>query len=122
MDDREFFQLIPIRQFEWERDAETQKIIILRPKYLVAWAQKLTRLITGQPFFKIKLDALGSLIWENCDGEHTVQEIYELLQKAFPEEENLKERYTLFVKRLAREKFITLLQKVSESNSPTLQE
>ncbi|MHB2148882.1 PqqD family protein [Calditrichota bacterium LG25] len=119
MEDNVFFQLIPVRQFEWKIEEESQRVIILRPKYISKWAQKLTKPFTGESFFKIKLDALGSQVWQYCDGAHSVEEILHILQKKFPEEEDLDKRFVLFIKQLYREKFINLLQKVVEEDSTT---
>lgn len=117
MDKPDLMELIPVRLFDWETDPETDRVIIVRPKFTSSLAQKIIMPFYGQKFFKIKLDALGSLVWRMSDGEHTVGEILEALQKEFTEEEELTRRLTLFIHQLVREKFIQLLQRVDESDS-----
>ena len=117
MEENEFFKLIPVRQFDWRLDEQSQRVIVLRPKYLSPWAKKLMSPFSGESHFKIKLDALGSKVWQACDGQNTVEQVFDILVKAFPEEPELKKRFTLFLKQLAREKFIILLQKVDRETN-----
>ncbi len=117
MDTEQFFRLVPIRHFEWKTEQETQNVIILRPRYTSRLGKQFLLPFFKDPFFKIKLDKLGSIVWKNCDGEHTVGEIYNILLQEFKDEEDLEKRLLIFLRQLAREKFITLMQKVSEDDS-----
>jgi hypothetical protein len=113
----DFYQLIPIRLFEWEVDEKTQNVIVIRPKFTSKWGKKILLPLLGKQNFRIKLDPLGSIVWKHCDGEHTIRDILELLQTNFPDEEDLPKRLTMFIHQLVREKFIQLLQKVSKEAS-----
>ncbi len=117
MEKPDLMELIPVRLFEWENDPQTDRVIIVRPKFTSSLAKKIILPFYGQKFFKIKLDALGSLVWRMCDGEHTVGEILKALQEQFTDEEDLTRRLTLFIHQLVREKFIQLLQRVDQSNA-----
>ena len=119
MDEHVFFQLIPVRQFEWFFDESAQRIIIKRPKYLSKWAQTLLGPFTGKSYFKIKLDDIGSQVWQLCDGQRTVGEIFKQLEQILPEEQDLKGRFTIFIKQLTRQKFLLLLQKIEQDPSTT---
>ncbi len=117
MEEKEFFQLIPVRQFDWQIEESSQRVIVLRPKYISKWAKKLMKPFSGESYFKIKLDAIGSQVWLACDGQNSVEQIFMQLSQSFPEERNLKERFTTFLKQLSREKFILLLKKVDENSN-----
>ena len=99
----------PRRMFEHEQDAESGRVIVLRPKYLSRWTVKFIMPMLKQKYFRVKLDELGSEVWRNCDGEKTVDQLIQLLQKKFgADEEQLAERLSKFILHLQKEKFIEL--------------
>lgn len=105
----ELYQSYPVRQFEYELDSRTGRVIILRPKYRSALAKKLFEPWLREKFFRIKLDDIGSTVWLNCDGGKTVAEIERILEKKFGlQEKELDKRLRQFIIQLSREKFITL--------------
>ncbi len=114
MEDETYLQLYPLRQFEWKEDADENRVVIIRPKVISGWAKKFLGPFFKDATFKIKLDAIGSVVWRNCDGTKTVAEILQILEQNFAEEKDLQKRLLLFIKRLMREKFIILLEKVEE--------
>lgn len=82
-------------------------INILVPKYgknpLGQWLA--TRL--NRPYIRIKLDRIGSFVWQLCDGRATVREIARRAQAEFGEEiEPVYERLGEFMKQLDRNRFI----------------
>ncbi|MFQ6108280.1 MAG: PqqD family protein [Candidatus Aminicenantales bacterium] len=100
------FDLIPVRNIEWERD-EKGLTVLLKPKIKNRFFAKhiLHRLIN--PYYRIRLDSVGSFIWELCDGTQTVREMARLLQEKFGEEvEPLYDRLALFLQSLERNRFI----------------
>ncbi len=104
-DGRNLFDLKPVRNLEWE---EGDLIVLRVPKFrgriLGTWlTQHLPR-----PAFHVKLDAIGSFVWRNCDGGLTVFEIAERAQGEFPAEHDMPGRVAKFVSRLARDRFLTL--------------
>lgn len=61
-----------------------------------------------QPYYRLKLDEIGSFVWEHCNGMDEVQEIGEKLRKKFGDRvEPVQERLALFFKQLERSKSIT---------------
>ena len=110
----DLMELIPVRLFEWETDKETNNVIVIRPKFTSKLGKKLLLPLFGRKYFRIKLDALGSKLWQMADGEHTVGDILKALQEEFTEEPDLAKRLTIFVHQLVREKFIQLLQRIKE--------
>jgi hypothetical protein len=57
--------------------------------------------------FTANLDALGSVIWKQCDGTKTVQQILEVVSKEFPDEKNLDQRLFLFLQQLKALNYLT---------------
>ncbi len=112
MEDEIYLQLYPLRQFEWKEDTDENRVVIIRPKVVSNWAKKFLKPFFKDATFKIKLDAIGSVVWRNCDGTKTVAEILQILEQNFPDEKELQKRLLMFVRQLTRDKFIILLEKV----------
>ena len=98
--------LIPHRLREWER-GENNRIVILVPKLRGKRLGKWLLPKLKRPYYKVKLDDLGSFIWEQCDGTKTVQEIALGLKEKFGEKvEPVFERACLFFDKLEGGRFI----------------
>jgi hypothetical protein len=46
------------------------------------------------------LDKIGSIVWQNCDGVKTVEDILEIIKKNFPKEENIDQRLFMFLQQM----------------------
>jgi len=46
------------------------------------------------------MDALGSLVWHNCDGNRTVKDILKILEKEFSDQSDLEQRLFLFIQQM----------------------
>jgi len=57
--------------------------------------------------FTANLDALGSMIWKQCDGTKTVKQILEVIVKEFPDEKDIDQRLFLFLQQLQALSYIT---------------
>jgi Coenzyme PQQ synthesis protein D (PqqD) len=57
--------------------------------------------------FTANLDALGSMIWKQCDGTKTVKQILEMITKEFPDEKDIDQRLFLFLQQLNALNYIT---------------
>lgn len=104
------FELKPVRSISWET-GDNGFIVLLVPKFrnphLVKWL--LPRL--SKPNFRVKLDAHGSFIWSQCDGDTTVLEIAERMKVKFGEAvEPLDDRIARFIQKLEHEKFLVIGQ------------
>lgn len=98
----------PVRRITWEAE-EGEKVVLFVPKfknrYLVKWL--VPRL--AKPVFRVKLDQVGSFVWTRCDGETTVLRIAELMNERFgPEADPSHNRLAMFLRILARDRFINL--------------
>ena len=65
----------------WETDVNG--IVTLRVEN-VGWANRLAQKLFGRPRYSfVRLDALGSYVWQQMDGRRTVACLGELLEKRF---------------------------------------
>ena len=100
----------PIRNpmIEWDKNIEGEVIIYVEkapPKII----KKIT--MTKKAAYKrIVLDSIGSLVWELCDGNHTVNDIVKALMEKYKLRRLEAERSLFtFLKMLAQRKLIGLL-------------
>ena len=62
--------------------------------------------------FRVTLDALGTFVWQNCNGETAVKDIADRLRMKYGEEtEPVYERVCEFIRQLHRSRLIELDQK-----------
>lgn len=95
---------------QWNRDWEKTEhglAVIMIPKFgnhlFGKWIMKKLK----QPNYRLKLDEIGSFVWEHCNGLENVQEIGEKLLKKYGEKvEPVYDRLGLFFKRLEKSKSI----------------
>jgi hypothetical protein len=98
--------LVPVRNIKWETNEEGH-VVLLRPKYRNAFLARILLPRMKHPYFKIKLDEIGSNFWQNCDGSRTVKEIAALQEQRFGEEASpLYDRISIFLQTLQRSRFI----------------
>lgn len=76
------WELKPKRNAEWETTDEG-KIIVLVPKFRNPFLTKWVMPYLSKPYFRIKLDDVGTMIWQQSDGATTVASISESLKKKF---------------------------------------
>jgi len=92
-----FLKAKPIRNpmLTWEKNKETREVTITVPLKQTSQTNKakkgiLDKIFPPEPEKKIiKLDKVGSIVWELCDGERTIGEIANYLiekYKIMPEE------------------------------------
>lgn len=98
--------LIPVRNIKWKKK-EDGLIILLKPKFRHPFITKHILPHLKRPYYKIKLDAVGSFIWELCDGKLSVKEIAQSLKHHFKDEvEPLYDRMALFFQSLEKHRFM----------------
>ncbi len=92
---------------EWEKRDENL-IVLLKPKFKNPLFGRYIFRFLGKPYYRINLDAIGSFIWERCDGKSTVRQIGKSLHQKFGDKvEPVYERLALFLMSLERGKFIS---------------
>ncbi len=99
----------PVPLMEWYTDETSGRVIIKRPRFITPVARKIIGPFMKSSHFLVKLDELGSVVWQNCDGNNSVQNIGErLLDKFGNDLDSVWERVSKFILQLNREKFIDL--------------
>ncbi len=108
--DTDISEFVPVRNFRHEIIDGLVVVIAYRDKknfldrtIFKKWAEKPV---------KIDLDEIGSYVWTLIDGNKNVREITILAEEHFKEKiQPAKERVSLFLKQLHRNKLITLYMK-----------
>ena len=99
--------LIPDQNIKSEK-SEDGFSVLLKPKYRHPLFVKYALPRLKSPNYKIKLDDVGSFIWDLCDGRNNVKEIGHQLKEKFGDKvEPLYERLGDFFQNLEKNKFIT---------------
>jgi len=112
--------LHPIRLMESEkRDEDTLSILL--PRFKNSLANKLFQPRWKQEFIRIKLDAFGSAVWEQLDGEQSTGGICSKLKETFPEKliplEETEERVSKFLSLLYQQRFISFKELQKDQNT-----
>ena len=96
----EFLQYVPRRlDFEWSTNADGLVQLIV-PKFKGNFGKSFLKIVKKDETFTANMDRLGSIVWENCNGFNTVEDILKILKKEFPDEENLDQRLFLFIQQM----------------------
>lgn len=89
---------------------EDDLVVVLRPRYmsgpLARWLQPRLR----KPNFRVRLDAIGSFVWQQCDGVRTVSQLVVAMEQHFGKKvEPALPRLRLFLGEMERGKMIRLI-------------
>ena len=105
--EQEFLRFIPVRlDIKWEEDSEgIVKLTV--PKFESKFGKSFCKLIKKDNHFTANLDKLGSIVWKNCDGKKTVEDILKILEKEFSDEKDINQRLYLFLQQLQNLGYIT---------------
>jgi hypothetical protein len=96
------WELKPLRIAKWET-TEDGKVVVLVPKFKNPFLVKWVLPYLAKPFFRIKLDDIGSAIWQRCDGATSVAVIAQSLKDKFGGSvEPVDERINKFLNHLER--------------------
>ncbi len=106
MADVNLLDLIPDQKAKYD-ESNDGLITILKPKFKNKILAKylLPRLKSSN--FKVNLDEFGSFVWNQCNGNNTIEQIGNLLKEKFEGDiEPVYDRLAVFIQSLARYKFI----------------
>ncbi len=102
--------LVPIQDIGWEKN-EKGLVSLLKPKIQIPFLAKHLLHRMKRPYYKIKLDEIGSHFWEHCNGRNSIEEIAALQKQKFGNDiEPIYERLGKFLQVLEKNKFITIKQ------------
>ncbi len=103
--------LIPVKKIEW-KEREEGLVELLKPKFKRPFLKKYLLPYVKRPYYRIKLDAVGSFIWGLCNGKLSVKEIAKSLKAEFGDKvEPLYDRLALFLQSLEKNRFIEFKEK-----------
>jgi len=71
-------------------------VVLLVPKFGGVLGRLLNRRL-GEPYMRIHLDAIGSTVYQACDGTRTGAQIAEIVASRFPSETNIQGRVQVFL-------------------------
>jgi hypothetical protein len=96
----EFLTYIPVRKdYKWFVNEEGLVQIII-PKFTGSLGKSFCKIIKKGDTFTANMDKIGTVVWTNCDGKKSVQDILEELKKEFPEEDEIDQRLFLFLQQM----------------------
>ncbi len=106
--EEEFLRYRPHRaDIKWKENSEG--IVKLKvTKFKSNLGKSFLNLIKKDNKFTANMDKLGSIVWKNCDGRRTVEDILKIVQKEFPDEKNIDQRLYLFLQNLTNLGYIEL--------------
>jgi len=108
----DFLHQIPIRNIEWEINPETDFVVLKKPKFQHPWLKKYLLPKLKNQYYRIKLDKIGTFVWQKIDGKHNVDYIAKALESHFGDEVRpVNERLAKFIFSLHRSQFIKFSQK-----------
>ncbi len=100
--------LIPVQNTKCET-REDGLVVLFKPKFANTLLVKYLLPLMKKPYYKIKLDEIGSFFWLKCDGILTVKEIAELHKNKFEDRvEPLYDRISQFLTSLEKNRLIIL--------------
>lgn len=105
------WDLTPKRNAEWETTDEG-KVIVLVPKFKNPFLVKWLLPYLSKPYFRIKLDDVGSAIWQQLDGGTPISNVAESLKTKFGVSvEPVESRINHFLSQLERGDLVTINNK-----------
>jgi len=108
-------KLIPIQNIGSEKDDEGL-VSLLKPKIQIPFLAKRLLHRMKRPYYKVKLDKVGSHFWEHCNGQNSIEKIAALQKQKFGDNvEPIYERLGKFLHVLERHKFIRIKQEEDPS-------
>lgn len=98
--------LVPVQNTKCEIK-EDGLVVLFKPKFANSLLVKYLLPLMKRPYYKIKLDDIGSFFWLKCNGTRTVQEIAELHKSKFEDKvEPLYDRIAQFLASLEKNRLI----------------
>jgi len=93
--------------FEWSTNDEGL-VEIKVPKFTSNFGKSFCKVIRKDNIFCAKMDKFSTIVWKKSDGKNSVKDILNILEKKFPNEENLDQRLFLFLQQMYSLNYIAL--------------
>ncbi len=95
----QWLRLVPAP--ECEAEWEGQQAVLLIPRARNPVLKFFVSILNSKPHFRLKLDAVGSFVWQQVDGQRSIGEICQALEAQFQEKVRPADERTIeFFKRL----------------------
>ncbi|WP_424357399.1 PqqD family protein [Methanocella sp. MCL-LM] len=107
---KKYMQSRPVRndKVDWEK-LNSDVIKLYLPYKKTAMMKLLGRFIDIPDERSFRFNPMGSMVWELCDGNNTVEEIKEIiLKRTKSSDKDVEKRLSKFINRLIRNELITL--------------
>lgn len=103
----DFGAVRPRRLLEWSE--EDDRCVLLRPRLRSARLARWVKRLGGDPYYRIRLDEVGSLIWQACDGETSLAQIARRMRDRFGDKvEPVDQRLVQFVRSLLKGRMVSV--------------
>ena len=104
----EFWNALPSRRFDWSQDDDGRSVV-LRPKLGEGRVGRWLAAYLGDPYYRIRLDELGTFVWKACDGQTPLTVIAERMRDEFGDRvEPTRERLGRFVQKMLQGRMIAV--------------
>ncbi len=101
------FEARPRRLLEWRE--EDGRCVLLRPRLGTSRPGRWLAGVLGDPYYRIRLDEVGTLVWKACDGRTSLAEVARSMRSAFGARvEPADQRLARFVRRMLKGRMIAL--------------
>ena len=97
----------PRRLLDWRE--ESGRCVLLRPRLGTGrFGRKIARCL-GDPYYRIRLDEVGTVVWKACDGHTSLADIAMRMRHCFGERvEPVDERLGQFVRKMLKGRMLTV--------------
>jgi len=92
---------------EWKKNADGL-VELNVPKFKSNFGKSFCKTIRKDDTFPAKMDKIGTIVWENCDGSKTVKDLLKILEKKYPKEKDIDQRLFLFLRQMHSLNYIRL--------------
>ena len=97
----------PRRLLEWRE--EDGRCVLLRPRLGSSRLARWVAGLGGDPYYRIRLDEVGTLVWKACDGRTPLADIVRRMRERFGDQvEPADQRLARFVRRMLRGRMIAV--------------
>jgi len=106
-DNRNLLEIIPVKNIDWEIQPDSGLVHLKQPKFKSALLRKYLLPLLPDPYFRIKLDEVGTFVWLEIDGKKTTRMIAQATEKKFGERVNpVHDRLGKFIRSLKQSRLI----------------
>jgi hypothetical protein len=106
--DRDFMGNRFVRRYEWQ-ESEDGRVVVLRPRFGEGRLARRVAELFHVSDYQIRLDEIGTTVWQRCDGTTTGRQIAEELRAQFGDRvEPAEDRLQRFITQMLRARMIGL--------------